>query len=186
MFKSRALLTFLTQPRECGTQDVILNRLHYFRSRCQDRRIDTHAAGVGTFVTVVGALVVLTDGQIESGDAVGKCRHADLLAVQKLLYDHGAARVAKLLIDHDIREGLNCILFGVGDYDALARCETVRFYHKLVLDRLDVRSCCIEIGERHVLGGGDVVSAHEILCETLGSSISAASLLGAKHGMFAS
>src|SRR2546430_17480442 len=68
------------------------------------RRIGAHAAGVGSAITVVAALVILRAGERQAVRAVRHDDEARLLAGQELLDHHLAAGLTELAGEHRLRD----------------------------------------------------------------------------------
>ena len=93
------------------------------------RRIGAHAAGVGSAITVVAALVILGAGERQAVRAVRHDDEARLLAGQELLDHHLAAGLTELAGEHRLRRGAR-LLDGGGDHHALAGGQAARLDHQ--------------------------------------------------------
>ena len=142
---------------------------------CHDRRrrIRAHPAGVGADVGVLQPFVVLGGGERQHMLAVGHHDEARFLTVHEFFDDDPrcAARVLnrELARLEDRIECRVCFVDGHRDDDALARGQAVG----LDDDRrglafkmsVDIRARCIDVGERPIARGRNVVTQHERLGE---------------------
>mmetsp|Transcript_5856 Transcript_5856/g.23004 ORF Transcript_5856/g.23004 Transcript_5856/m.23004 type:complete len:376 (+) Transcript_5856:1309-2436(+) len=137
------------------------------------RRIGAHAAGVGAFVAVQQALVVLAGGQRDDVLTVAHDDEAGLLAGEEVLDDDaraaGVVGHAELVVFEDPRDRLVGLIQGHRDDDALASRQAVGLDDDGRTAAVDVGMGRCRVGEGLVGRGRDAVALHEVLGEGLGA-----------------
>ena len=115
----------LAELGERGENDAVAHLRHHVGRRDGGGGVGTHAAGVGAFVVVVDALVVLRRGQEGDVLAVAQGEDGGFLAFQKFLdEDLRAGRAETPAVEHVAYGGLGLVA-RLGDDHALAGGQTI-------------------------------------------------------------
>ena len=142
--------------------------------------VGTHAAGVGAFVVVVGALVVLGDGHGPEFGAADEAHEGEFLAFEEVFDDDLGAGLAEAVVDEDVVESGDGGVDVHGDGDTLAGGESVGLDDDGGAVFAHVGDGVFEVVEGAVLGGGDVVAGHQLLGEVFGAFDLGGGLVGAE------
>ena len=129
--------------------------------------VDAHAAGVGAGVALADAFVVLRGNQRGHVFAVGQAEKADLVAFEELLDDDLLLGCAQQRAVEQALRGFKGDAARLADNDALAGGQPIGLDHDGRMEELDGLFQLRCTGADRVVGGGDVVSLHELLGESL-------------------
>lgn len=129
--------------------------------------VSAHAAGVGAFVVIGDALVVLRGFEGDNAFAVREADEADLLAFEEFLEDNTGARGAdESAGEHGADDGFGFI--GIfEDDDALTGGESVGFDDERALEPRQGLDGDFGVIGGDVGSGGDAGAVHEVLGEDL-------------------
>ena len=108
---------------EVGREDLLQRAPEQRRRRDGDRAVRTHAAGVGSLVSLAQPLVILRRGQELDCVAVGDREQRELLSFEKFLDDDHAAGLAECDLSEHRRDGAARLRAGCADDGALASRE---------------------------------------------------------------
>ncbi len=143
-------------------------------------RICPHTTRVRAFIVVECAFVVLRGGERQNIPAVGEGKEGGFFTIHEFLDDHAGTGGTKDLVEHDIVNRRNRLIFGHGDDDTLACSQTVRLDHDRGALGLDVVNRCIPVGKGFIGSRRDVVLFHQVLGEALAALDAGRQLVGTK------
>ena len=130
------------------------------------RSIGAHSAGVGTFVAVIGALVVLTQGHRIDAIVVHKGHEGELRTFQIVLDDHFS--FAERFTHQHITQRLLCFLLVLGYHYALAGRQAIVFEHSRIrIARTHISDSFIIIGKTAVCRCRHMIFGHELFGKLL-------------------
>ncbi len=131
--------------------------------------VGAHAAGVGAGVAVADALVVLGNGEGKGGCAVRESEEGELFAVEEFFEDEGGFGGSGEGSGEEVAGGGEGFAMGAAENHAFAGGEAVGFDDDLRGETGKLFGDLAEGGADGMGGGGDVLPAHEVLGEGLGS-----------------
>ena len=91
-------------------QDLVFDRFEQFIGDNRCRRISTHAACVGAFVSIVSRFVILRRRQGKDRLSVGNRKHARFGALESLFDNHLSARTSELVLAPDSIDRFQCLI----------------------------------------------------------------------------
>ena len=140
--------------------------LLFFGADKRQRRVSAHTTGVGAFVVVIGALVVLAEGHGVDAVVVDESHEGELGANQ-VVFDDDFAFAEGFSHEHVAESAVGFGFILRNDY-ALACCQSVVLEDGGIgATRADIGEGFVIVREAAVGGCRDVVAGHEFLGELL-------------------
>ncbi len=140
--------------------------------------VGAHAAGVGSFVVIVGALVVLGDGHGPEFGAADEAHEGEFLAFEEIFDNDLGAGLAEAVVDEDVVESGDGGVDVHGDGDALAGGESVGLDDDRGAVFAHVGAASSRLSKVRYWAVGMLWRAISCLAKSLEPSIWAAALLG--------
>ena len=99
--------------------------------RCDYRRwgIGTHAAGIGSGVSITDTLVILACCKWQYIFAVNHNNKAGFFTIEKLFNNNSTTSISEAIVSQHIAYSGLCFFISHGYNNAFTCCETVGFYH---------------------------------------------------------